>query len=348
MIKRTTAILLIITIGIIYSCGTKKIPPGTDTYPYTEQVEPTRAEQVMRAIYEAYPQRIEKVEFRNDDWAVLMRKMPKDETDSDENESNEAASGKTASIDTDFDETIYEDAAAGEAWYYFAGGKMLPQQQLKKSDSFRSYQFYNYPDELPPWRRRSYQEVQRFRTWSATRSQNTLRRASYFHDDLWQGKTRTEIEKHIVRVSFLGRNIRIHQWVQENFERVEEQITAAGENDPVVQNWIDTLRQPSAFEWRTIADTQSRSYHSYGIAVDLLPVSLGRLQAYWLWTIQHRDDWWNVPYSERYHPPAAVIKAFESNGFIWGGKWPLFDTMHFEYRPEILILNGLLPALTGN
>ncbi|MCL2443985.1 MAG: M15 family metallopeptidase [Treponema sp.] len=35
------------------------------------------------------------------------------------------------------------------------------------------------------------------------------------------------------------------------------------------------------------------------------------------------------------------MKTFESQGFIWGGKWQLFDTMHFEYRPEILILNGL-------
>jgi hypothetical protein len=36
-----------------------------------------------------------------------------------------------------------------------------------------------------------------------------------------------------------------------------------------------------------------------------------------------------------------AIKAFESFGFIWGGKWFRFDTMHFEYRPEIPILSGL-------
>ncbi|NUM57423.1 MAG: M15 family metallopeptidase, partial [Bdellovibrionaceae bacterium] len=26
---------------------------------------------------------------------------------------------------------------------------------------------------------------------------------------------------------------------------------------------------------------------------------------------------------------------FESEGFIWGGKWNHYDTMHFEYRPEL-------------
>lgn len=25
------------------------------------------------------------------------------------------------------------------------------------------------------------------------------------------------------------------------------------------------------------------------------------------------------------------------NNFIWGGKWNHFDTLHFEYRPEIIM-----------
>jgi hypothetical protein len=38
------------------------------------------------------------------------------------------------------------------------------------------------------------------------------------------------------------------------------------------------------------------------------------------------------------HP--EIVKIFEKYGFIWGGKWFVFDNMHFEYRPEILILSG--------
>ena len=34
--------------------------------------------------------------------------------------------------------------------------------------------------------------------------------------------------------------------------------------------------------------------------------------------------------------PAAIIRVFEKHGFIWGGYWYHFDTMHFEYRPELL------------
>ena len=29
------------------------------------------------------------------------------------------------------------------------------------------------------------------------------------------------------------------------------------------------------------------------------------------------------------------------NGFIWGGKWSEFDLMHFEYRPELILLARL-------
>jgi hypothetical protein len=27
--------------------------------------------------------------------------------------------------------------------------------------------------------------------------------------------------------------------------------------------------------------------------------------------------------------------VFEAERFIWGGKWYHYDTMHFEYRPEL-------------
>ncbi len=29
-----------------------------------------------------------------------------------------------------------------------------------------------------------------------------------------------------------------------------------------------------------------------------------------------------------------IVEIFERHGFIWGGKWGHFDTLHFEYRPE--------------
>ena len=39
--------------------------------------------------------------------------------------------------------------------------------------------------------------------------------------------------------------------------------------------------------------------------------------------------------------PPSFVEVFEQHGFVWGGKWLYFDTIHFEYRPEALIYNGL-------
>jgi len=34
----------------------------------------------------------------------------------------------------------------------------------------------------------------------------------------------------------------------------------------------------------------------------------------------------------------AIGEIFERNGFIRGAKWYHFDSMHFEYRPELIAL----------
>jgi hypothetical protein len=34
--------------------------------------------------------------------------------------------------------------------------------------------------------------------------------------------------------------------------------------------------------------------------------------------------------------PLEIVRIFEKHGFIWGGAWYHYDTMHFEYRPELL------------
>jgi hypothetical protein len=34
--------------------------------------------------------------------------------------------------------------------------------------------------------------------------------------------------------------------------------------------------------------------------------------------------------------PMEIVEIFEKHGFIWGGNWYHYDTMHFEYRPELI------------
>ena len=165
-------------------------------------------------------------------------------------------------------------------------------------------------------------------------------------DDLWQSRNHNEAYSNIRTVRFLGKTVRVHYKIVNIHAVVEERILEEAGINASIQAWIKSLAQPESWGWRNIAKTESRSFHSYGVAIDLRPRSIGRLQTYWLWTSQSRSDWFNVPYEERYHPPEAVIKIFEEHGFAWGGKWYRFDTMHFEYRPEILILSGMPPKFS--
>jgi hypothetical protein len=94
----------------------------------------------------------------------------------------------------------------------------------------------------------------------------------------------------------------------------------------------------NGYNYRFVDGTRTRSYHSYGLAIDLIPRSYGGRHPYWRWAMSREPDWWAVPYERRWMPPLPLVETFERHGFVWGGKWLFFDTMHFEYRPEVLLL----------
>lgn len=81
------------------------------------------------------------------------------------------------------------------------------------------------------------------------------------------------------------------------------------------------------FKWRTIAGTNRQSNHSFGAAIDIAI----KYSDYWHWKVNADDQY---PYKNRI--PLAIVRIFEKHGFIWGGRWYHYDTMHFEYRPELL------------
>ena len=96
------------------------------------------------------------------------------------------------------------------------------------------------------------------------------------------------------------------------------------------------VRRPAgSLNWRRIAGTQRLSMHAWGAAVDFsLPHGLGR---YWQWSGCSEEG--ACPYPAKVLKDATlqrVVEVFEQEGFIWGGKWAHFDTLHFEYRPELV------------
>jgi hypothetical protein len=262
-----------------------------------EELEPSRAERVMRALAAAYPRRVLRAEYRNGDWAVLLR----------------------------------------DTWFYYAEGRLLPEELLDRASNYSPIAFYNYQSELLPWTEPSPEQIARFRNIDSERAARPPR-AHYFFDALYRAQNRNEAYNRVKTLMFLGHRVMVHYAILEDLSLVEEQILAAARTDPQVSAWINNIGSLVGWNWRNVAGTQSRSFHAYGVAIDILPRSTGGRAIYWLWAGPY---WWNIPHERRYHPPDAVIKAFESYGFVWGGKWIFFDAMHFEYRPEVFILNEM-------
>lgn len=91
---------------------------------------------------------------------------------------------------------------------------------------------------------------------------------------------------------------------------------------------LQYLKSPlgGTYEWRPIAGTSNLSTHSFGIAIDINTDKTD----YWRWDDSTGN---NVHYKNRI--PLEIAEIFEKHGFIWGGKWYHYDTMHFEFRPEL-------------
>ncbi|MBD3799833.1 MAG: M15 family metallopeptidase [Epsilonproteobacteria bacterium] len=68
--------------------------------------------------------------------------------------------------------------------------------------------------------------------------------------------------------------------------------------------------------------------HSYGIAIDLAPNTTQ------YWKDEASSETAKIGYKNTM--PLSIVRIFEKHGFIWGGRWYHYDTMHFEYRPELL------------
>jgi hypothetical protein len=286
-----------------------------------------RAEDTMKALAAGYPDRIKDVEWNKilKDWTFMMD---------------------------------------GHVWRY-AGGRIL--RDTRKPENFRRLSIYRYTPEKPlpvstvgvnQWYETAIKEQPTLRQIekppSAWTPPNFDLSASDFYQELWHCRTRAEAESHLVWVGFLGWKIRIHEGIKEPLMRVQERIRLLEKaNDQSVLDWENSLNSAGAWNWRNIAETGVISFHSYGVAIDLVMRNTTQKETYWQWTRDKGKDWQALSYALHENnrissrassraafllPPESVVRAFEQEGFTWGGKWFEYDTMHFEYRPEILIM----------
>jgi hypothetical protein len=137
------------------------------------------------------------------------------------------------------------------------------------------------------------------------------------------GASAKEVARRLVEVELLGTRVRIHEKAAPSLRKVNERLTrVTAQEGQAARSVRAQFVNVGTFNWRTIDGTQQLSAHSFGIAIDLNP----KLADYWRWSRRER---WGHPM------PRVIVDAFEAEGFIWGGAWSHYDSMHFEYRPEL-------------
>jgi hypothetical protein len=223
---------------------------------------------------------------------------------------------------------------------YWAGGKLLPEEDLELSGRFSPHPFYSYSgDYEPPIPEYTKAEKERIIRALDERDENPPVRNPRFFDLIYNIRDQESAWEQMRSISFLGFRMTVHREIAGKLARIEGALLPLMDSDATLRDYVASLESGAGYSWREIAGTESRSNHSYGIAVDFTPRDYGGKDAYWLWSRDFNGEWFTQGWSRRYRPPESFVRAFEAEGFVWGGKWFLFDSIHFEYRPEILLLN---------
>ena len=264
---------------------------------YTPYWETSTGEREMGALMRAYPHRVRDARKIDGEWGITINGM--------------------------------------RLWWAY--GRMLPHEERHNHERYQSIRFYRYY--TGPVRARIFTPQQEafLRTVFTERQPASIRRHNAFLDNLYGIYSREDAEAVMVRVDFFNHAVRVHPLLRHPLTRVERRIRRLAARDAEIRMYLDGIEALSGYFWRTIRGTDARSYHAYGVAVDLLSHDYRRLHVYWRWSAEGGEtEWWKIPYSRRWSPPQQIIDAFEAEGFVWGGKWLFFDTVHFEYRPELM------------
>ena len=139
------------------------------------------------------------------------------------------------------------------------------------------------------------------------------------------GNNEAEVKNNLVDVEWFGQKIPFTKVNGANLQLAK--VAADLKTMPEMKKY---LTKASSFYWRKVRGANRQSAHSYGIAIDINTT----YSNYWLWSNPKCSETDKLKYENQI--PLEIVKVFEKHGFVWGGRWYHYDTMHFEYRPELV------------
>lgn len=140
------------------------------------------------------------------------------------------------------------------------------------------------------------------------------------------GNSESAVSKKLVSVEWFGENVRftLVNGAADSLRKVAAELARY----PELRKY---LKSSGTFYWRKVLGANRQSAHSYGIAFDIGV----KYADYWKWKNPNAGETTRIRYANSI--PRQIVEIFRRHGFIWGGNWYHYDTMHFEFRPELLV-----------
>ncbi len=144
------------------------------------------------------------------------------------------------------------------------------------------------------------------------------------------GNTKAKVEENLEEIYWCPKlvNQKIKVTKINGIDKILIKLSNELDQHPEYQAYLKNIA--GTFDWRNIAGTNRLSMHSFGMTMD---INLEKTN-YWQCDCKCQNEDAKLGYKNKI--PLGLVDIFEKYGFIWGGKWYHYDTMHFEYRPELL------------
>lgn len=154
-----------------------------------------------------------------------------------------------------------------------------------------------------------------------------------FFDKMYGDCTKGEVKGNLTNITWLPKKLGKTVSVTKVNNVDKELGKVSQELDALPARFDKYLSSSGTFNCRVIAGTKRKSNHGSASAIDIN----AKFGSYWRWD---KPDSTGL-YKWRNEIPLEIVEIFESHGFIWGGKWYHYDTLHFEYRPELIMASKL-------
>ena len=144
------------------------------------------------------------------------------------------------------------------------------------------------------------------------------------------GYSKQDVQKKLVEIVWCPKlvNQKIKVTTVNGIDKIVKKLSEDLNNHTEYNNYLKNIA--GTFNWRKIAGTNRLSTHSFGMTIDINT----KYSNYWQWDCNCKSEKSKLTYNNKI--PKKLVEIFEKYGFIWGGNWQHYDTMHFEYRPELL------------